>query len=365
MRRNANSSRRLPPSHAKRSRATSAWPNGVCASRMRPSRPYGIPSEPNAVSSGARRRSSDGQTTPIARAPCPRRGGRGSPPDQLERAARAGAFEEPDRALERWGLTRCAGAEEGALEMCERGPCNLARARRQLLDPTRSERSQILRRPGERGEGGPARLVRKRHRHLRAAGEGLQQRPFRAGEVLEPVGEHGLAVPGPEIAGEPLGAAAPLQVAVPEPQCIELIAVAPVQAGQVAVELGRIEEPGLELRDAASSASAKPAKRADLPRPFSSARAIARLAINTRCASVATRRTSRSSRTRRSKRSSKVPIEPARSTGVRRNRSRSTRSTSGRFGTIRPARARAIEITLEQEPDLAGIRRSSKQLRDI
>src|SRR5947209_6354012 len=64
-RRNAYRSVRVPPSHAKRSRLSNAWPYAVLSSRTYDSSAYGTPSVPSAVSSGACQGSSEGQTMPI------------------------------------------------------------------------------------------------------------------------------------------------------------------------------------------------------------------------------------------------------------------------------------------------------------
>src|SRR5438552_8484055 len=42
---------------------------------------------------------------------------------------------------------------------------------------------------------------------------------------------------------------APLKVAVPEPEQVELLPIEAVQLGEVAVEVVRVEQTGLELRD--------------------------------------------------------------------------------------------------------------------
>ena len=80
--------------------------------------------------------------------------------DQLERPARAGALEEPNRPVElragRWLL-----GEEVALEVREGGRGDLAVAGRQLLDAARGERRQVVRRPAKRVERGAVRLVRE------------------------------------------------------------------------------------------------------------------------------------------------------------------------------------------------------------
>ena len=106
--------------------------------------------------------------------------------------------------------------------MRERGRGELVRARRQLLDPAAGERGEIGGRARQRGEGGAARLVGKRDADVGAAGERLEQRPLGGGQVLEAVGEDGLAAPGVEVAAETLAGAPAKQIAVPEPEPVEL-----------------------------------------------------------------------------------------------------------------------------------------------
>src|SRR5207249_1819526 len=61
--------------------------------------------------------------------------------------------------------------------------------------------------------------------------------------------EDRLAVPGVEVALEPLGGAAPEPIAVPDAEAVELAAVGGIEHGEVAVEVAGIEQPGLELAD--------------------------------------------------------------------------------------------------------------------
>ena len=168
--------------------------------------------------------------------------------DELERAARARALEEADGAGDR---RRIGGRvlEQVALEPGERGRRVLGRARLELARAPVRERGEILGRALERRERGAAGLVRQRDVDLRAAGERLEQRPLRGGEVLEAVGEDGLAVPGVELALDALARAAAQQVAVPEADAVELAAVGRVQLGDVAVEVGGIEQARLQLGD--------------------------------------------------------------------------------------------------------------------
>ncbi len=86
---------------------------------------------------------------------------------------------------------------------------------------------------------------------VRATGERLQERPLRPGEILEAVGEDGPAVPRLELPLHPLHRVAALEVAVPQAEPCELVAVAGVEAGEVALDVGGLDEAGLELRDGA------------------------------------------------------------------------------------------------------------------
>ena len=101
---------------------------------------------------------------------------------------------------------------------------------------------EILGRALERRERRAPRLVRQRDLDLGAPRERLEQRPLGGGQVLEAVREDGLAVPGVELGPDPLGRAAPQQVAVPEADAVELAAVRGVEFGDVAVEVARVEE---------------------------------------------------------------------------------------------------------------------------
>src|SRR5207247_8152634 len=148
--------------------------------------------------------------------------------DELERSARARTFEEADRSLELRCDRRPVG-EEVALEVSELGRRDVAVSRRQLLDAPRRERAQILGRARQRFERRPVRLVRKRDRDLGAAGKRLEQRPLCAGQVLEAVREDRPIAPGLELAGDEVSRVAPLQVAVPEAELLELSAIRGVE----------------------------------------------------------------------------------------------------------------------------------------
>ena len=163
----------------------------------------------------------------------------------LERPTAPGAFEEAKRAVDLWCFARHS-REQTSLQVRERRRAYLG-SRRQLFDSRPRELGQVGRRSLQRCEGGAARLVRKRDRHLGPACERLQQRPLCAGQVLEAIGEDGPAVPGAELSANPLRGRPALKVAVPEPQPVELGAVLAVEPGEITLELGRVDEPRLEL----------------------------------------------------------------------------------------------------------------------
>ena len=123
--------------------------------------------------------------------------------EQLERASRPGAFQEPERAVERRRGARVVG-EELALEVEKRGRGVTVIRSRQLLDAPGGQAREIADRALQSRKRGSAGLVRDRHGHLRPRGERLQQRPLRCGQVFEAVREDGLAVPGLEIVREAL-----------------------------------------------------------------------------------------------------------------------------------------------------------------
>jgi len=84
-----------------------------------------------------------------------------------------------------------------------------------LLDVAGGQAGEILGRPPERGEYRPSRLVRQRDCDLGPRGQRLEQRPLRAGEVLEPVGEDRLAVPRFEVGPQSLDGVTAQQATVP------------------------------------------------------------------------------------------------------------------------------------------------------
>ncbi len=127
--------------------------------------------------------------------------------------------------------------------------CELVRARGEFLDATVGETGEVVCGAPERREDLAAGLVRERDLHLGAPGQRFEQRPLRAGQILEPVREHRLAVPRLEIGLQALGCAAALAVPIPEADPVELRAIGRIEPLEVAVELLRVDEAGLELAE--------------------------------------------------------------------------------------------------------------------
>ena len=140
---------------------------------------------------------------------------------ELERPAEAGAFEEPDRAVER-GDVRPVG-EHHSLQMGETGREELLRTWRELDDVAAGEPREILDEGPKRGVDRAARLVRDREVHLRAGGERLEDAPLDARQVFEPVDEDRSACPRAEIAGQPVERTAAKRGTVPRVPPIELV----------------------------------------------------------------------------------------------------------------------------------------------
>ena len=177
-------------------------------------------------------------------------------------------------------------------------------------------------------------LVRDRHRHLRARRERLEQSPLGAGQILEAVREDRRAAPGTEVASEAFDGFPPHAVAIAQAEPRQLVAICVDELRELALEPIAVHERRTRARrwsgaacprsPASRRTSADPRARERPPRAGLPSRA----AHPTRSPDA-----SRSSSAIARKRSSKVPIVPARSAGRRRIRSRSTRSTSSRFGT--------------------------------
>ena len=187
--------------------------------------------------------------------------------DELERAARAGALEEADRTLDRRRRLG-ATAEEGALEVGQRGVRDLFVAGRELLDRAGRQALEALRGVPQPLEGRPAGLVRKRDGDVGAARERLEQRPLGRGQVLEAVGEERLPLPGAEVVGEPLGGRGAEQLRVPEAEAVELRAVGGDRASPEAPR-GRsdVEQPRLDLPDRVAERVREPGRARRLAEP--------------------------------------------------------------------------------------------------
>src|SRR3954468_19677793 len=175
-----------------------------------------MPSVPKAVSSGARRRSTDGQTTPIRSGAVPPRMSsriswptsssepRGPAPSKKRTAPSTGGAAGGGGG-EGAGSARGRGVgEERALDVRDRRVGDIGPRGGQLLDAAAGEPGQRFRRAAECGERGAPGLVRKRDGYVGAAGDRPQEPPFRRGQVLEAVGEDRLPLPGLEVALEPL-----------------------------------------------------------------------------------------------------------------------------------------------------------------
>ena len=177
--------------------------------------------------------------------------------DELERPADARALQERDGALER----RRAGAgcfEQRALEVRECRRSHLAVRGRKLFDPAVREVGEVLGGALERREGSATLLVRQRHGDVGATGERLEQRPLGRGEVLEAVGEDGLAVPRVELSPQPRNRLGPKELPVPDAERVELGAVRRVQVREVALDTVGLEQRALELADRLTQRVGKP-----------------------------------------------------------------------------------------------------------
>jgi hypothetical protein len=168
--------------------------------------------------------------------------------DQLQCRPRPRTLEEADRALGRRRRRRVV-LEHRPFEVGERRVGVVGVAGRQLLDLPVGKPGEVGRRALERREGEPARLVLERDGDVDPSGERLQQPPLRAAQILEAVRVYRPSVPCVELAREPIGGVGASEVAVPEREPVELLAIAAVQLGQVAVEVVRCQQPRLELSD--------------------------------------------------------------------------------------------------------------------
>ena len=125
----------------------------------------------------------------------------------------------------------------------------LAVARRELLGAPPGKRGEVLRDGPKRREGDASRLVGQRDVNVRASREGLEQRPLRSRQILEPVRKHRLPVPRVQIAREPLGRRAAQHVPVRKLESRELRSIRRVQLSETAVELIGVDQPRFELAE--------------------------------------------------------------------------------------------------------------------
>ncbi len=122
-------------------------------------------------------------------------------------------------------------------------------ARRQLLDARAGETREIVGRAPQRRECRPPRFVWQRDAHLGARGERFEQCPLGAGQILEAVREDRLRLPRAEVGLESFGGAAAEEVSIPEAEPVERSAIRRVERCEVAFELRRVEQAGLELAE--------------------------------------------------------------------------------------------------------------------
>ena len=273
---------------------------------------------------------------------------------ELEHAASTRRLEKAHGPLEgRSG--RVTVDEQPALEMRKRGPHVAIGRSRKLLDAPGSLLGQRRSRPLERGEREPPGLVRERDGDVGAAREPLDERPLRRGEILESVRVDGTAVPRVEIAGHAVRRVAPLTIAVPPLEPVELVAIRAQKVARARLEVFRARQaPTRAPRCVAPSVSAKPEKR-DVARAR-------RRSSSPRWASVSTARWSPLPRAMPANRSSNVPTEPPTTRLAARDEIpldalnlRPVRDDEHRL----PRDVRRIAV--EQEGDLAGVRRPREQ----
>ena len=203
-------------------------------------------------------------------------------PAPSRKRTRAVEREPAERARRRRARARGAGAPAGLRRASARG---------KLLDSPVRETREVAHGPLERGERGAAGLVRDRNGDLGARGERLEQRPLRAGQILEAVGKDGLACPDARDrreAARPLGAEGRRD---PGARAGELDAIGARESTEIAIERVGVEQARTRARRCvASSASANPPVEAEAPRRSRCAPAMARRAASVRCTSDATGR---------------------------------------------------------------------------
>ena len=128
-------------------------------------------------------------------------------------------------------------------------------------------------------------------------------------------------------------------------------------AGRSPVEIAGLEQARLDLGDRLEQRVCEAAGLRRRGEAVQCGAPAARRTTNARCTSGSGLRASPPACAIRSKTSSNVPIVPASSAGRRASSSRSTKSTSDRFGTMSTGSLfERVEIAVEQQPDLACVR---------
>ena len=233
---------------------------------------------PSTVSSGARQRSTDGTTSAISSSGMPRRRARESPPPRA-RASRGRP--RPRRS----GRRRRARARR-ARRRPRRGGARRARARRAVLG---GPRRQLLDPAGRQRCGPPASAGATRRRRGRArtgARRSASVRPESASRSphsapvrsSKPYAKTGRPSQASRVRAQALDRTPAQQVAVPEPEPVELGPIGRVEERQIAVELLRLEQTGLELAERRQQGVGEAGEAAERPSPFSEVRPSARRA---------------------------------------------------------------------------------------
>ena len=287
-------------------------PNGVCGDpqrgveRVRDRRARRMPTR----AARARGRAT-GRRRGSRRERCRRAGARGSRP----RRARASRACRRPRGSESRPRLRAPAAGRPGRARARGGRARDARSRRSRAAAPRAARRRGRARSAavrsSDDEDGPPRLVLERHRHVHPAGERLEQPPLRRAQVLEPVRVDGPAVPGGEVAGEPLGRVRGGAGRGPTARAGRARRGSGVELGEIAVELVGVEQAGLELGDRRAERVGEPGEASRAAELVELRRRRRRGAGRARAARPpATGRAPPFPDAIRSKTSSKVPIVP-------------------------------------------------------
>ena len=133
--------------------------------------------------------------------------------------------------------------------MRERGRRRRPHGPQKLLDGPEREAGEILDRPFERRECGSPRLVGDGHGDVGPRRQRLEERPLRARQILEAVGEDRRARPRLQVVLQSFDRAPPQAVAISEPEPRELRAIRVKEPAEVSVEPIHVHQAGLELAD--------------------------------------------------------------------------------------------------------------------